>query len=34
MYLADIKAYSQEQANREKSYNSLVFKMRKGLMKK
>ena len=34
MYLADIKAYSQEQANREKAYNSLVFKMRKGLMKK
>lgn len=30
MYLADIKAYSQEQANREKAYNSLVFKMRKG----
>ncbi|MBM6833774.1 hypothetical protein [Megamonas hypermegale] len=34
MYLADIKAYSQEQANREKEYNSLIFKMRKGLMKK
>lgn len=34
MYLADIKAYSQEQANREKAYNSLIFKMRKGLMKK
>lgn len=34
MYLADIKAYSQEQANREKTYNSLIFKMRKGLMKK
>lgn len=34
MYLADIKAYSQEQVNREKAYNSLIFKMRKGLMKK
>ena len=34
MYLADIKTYSQEQANREKAYNSLIFKMRKGLMKK
>lgn len=34
IYLADIKAYSQEQANREKAYNSLIFKMRKGLMKK
>lgn len=34
MYLADIKAYSQEQANREKAYNSLIFKMHKGLMKK
>ncbi|MBM6761258.1 hypothetical protein [Megamonas hypermegale] len=34
MYLADIKAYSQEQANREKAYNSLIFKMRKGLIKK
>lgn len=34
MYLVDIKAYSQEQANREKAYNSLIFKMRKGLMKK
>lgn len=33
MYLADIKAYSQEQANREKAYNSLIFKMRKGLIK-
>lgn len=26
MYLADIKAYSQEQANREKQYNSLILK--------
>ena len=34
MYLADIKTYSQEQANREKQYNSLIFKMRKGLIKK
>lgn len=32
MYLADIKTYSQEQANREKQYNSLIFKMRKSLM--
>lgn len=32
-FLNDTKAYSEEQANREKQYNSLMFKMRKELMK-
>lgn len=34
IYLADAKAYGEEQARREKEYNSLIFKMRKDLMKK
>lgn len=33
-YLADIKAYGEEKSRREKEYNSLIFKMRKDLMKK
>lgn len=33
IYLADAKAYAQEKAKREKEYNSLMFKMRKDLMK-
>lgn len=33
IYLADVKAYSEEKARREKEYNSLIFKMRKDLMK-
>lgn len=33
IYLADAKAYSEEKARREKSYNSLIFKMRKDLAK-
>lgn len=33
IYLADAKAYSEEKACREKQYNSLIFKMRKDLMK-
>lgn len=33
IYLADAKAYSEEKAHREKEYNSLIFKMRKDLMK-
>ncbi len=33
IYLADVKAYSEEKARREKSYNSLIFKMRKDLAK-
>ena len=33
IYLADAKAYAEEKAKREKEYNSLVFKMRKDLMK-
>lgn len=33
IYLADVKAYSEEKARREKEYNSLVFKMRKDLSK-
>lgn len=33
IYLADAKAYSEEKARREKQYNSLIFKMRKDLMK-
>lgn len=32
-YLADAKAYSEEKSRREKEYNSLIFKMRKDLMK-
>lgn len=32
-YLTDAQAYSKEKAEREKQYNSLVFKMRKDLMK-
>ena len=33
IYLADVNAYSEEKARREKEYNSLIFKMRKDLMK-
>lgn len=33
IYLADVKTYSEEKARREKEYNSLIFKMRKDLMK-
>lgn len=33
IYLSDVKAYSEEKARREKEYNSLIFKMRKDLMK-
>lgn len=33
VYLADAKAYSEEKSRREKEYNSLIFKMRKDLMK-
>ena len=33
IYLADAKAYGQEKSRREKEYNSLIFKMRKDLMK-
>ena len=32
-YLMDVKAYSEEKYRREKEYNSLIFKMRKDLMK-
>lgn len=32
-FITDAKAYSEERANREKQYNSLMFKMRKDLMK-
>lgn len=32
-YLTDAKVYGEEKARREKQYNSLVFKMRKDLMK-
>lgn len=32
-FISDAKAYSEERANREKQYNSLMFKMRKELMK-
>lgn len=32
-YLTDAKAYSEEKARREKEYTSLIFKMRKDLMK-
>lgn len=32
-YLADAKAYGEEKSRREKEYNSLIFKMRKDLMK-
>ncbi|MBT9777856.1 hypothetical protein GPL15_15240 [Clostridium sp. MCC353] len=33
VYLADAKAYGMEKAAREKQYNSLIYKMRKDLMK-
>lgn len=33
VYLADVKAYGEEKLRREKEYNSLIFKMRKDLMK-
>lgn len=33
VYLADAKAYGMEKADREKQYNSLIYKMRKDLMK-
>ena len=32
-YISDAKSYSEELARREKEYNSLIFKMRKDLMK-
>ena len=32
-YICDVKAYGQEKERREKEYNSLMFKMRKALMK-
>ena len=32
-FISDAKAYSEERANREKQYNSLMFKMRKELVK-
>lgn len=31
IYLADAKSYGEEQARRDKQFNSLIFKMRKGL---
>jgi len=31
IYLADAKSYGEEQARRDKQFNSLLFKMRKGL---
>ncbi|MCE5221190.1 MAG: hypothetical protein LLF98_07960 [Clostridium sp.] len=33
VYISDAKAYAEELARREKEYNSLIFKMRKDLMK-
>jgi len=33
IYLADAKSYGEEQARRDKQFNSLLFKMRKGLAK-
>ena len=33
VYLSDAQAYSEEQARREKEYNSLIYKMRKDLAK-
>lgn len=33
VYLSDAKAYGEEQDRREKEFNSLIFKMRKGLAK-
>ena len=33
VYISDSKAYSDELQRREKEYNSLIFKMRKDLMK-
>ena len=32
-YLADARTYGEEKSRREKEYNSLIFKMRKDLMK-
>lgn len=34
IYLADAKSYGEEQARRDKQFNSLLFKMRKGLSSK
>lgn len=34
IYLADAKSYGEEQSRRDKQFNSLIFKMRKGLLKK
>lgn len=34
VYISDAKAYSEELSRRDKEYNSLIFKMRKDLMKK
>lgn len=34
IYLADAKSYAEEQARRDKQFNSLLFKMRKGLSAK
>ncbi|MGN0466709.1 MAG: hypothetical protein ACI4F9_10235 [Lachnospiraceae bacterium] len=34
IYLADAKSYGEEQARRDKEFNSLIFKMRKGLLTK
>ena len=34
IYLADAKSYGEEQARRDKQFNSLLFKMRKGLTAK
>lgn len=34
VYLEDAKTYSEEKTRREKEYNSLIFKMRKDLMKR
>lgn len=34
IFISDAKLYSEEAANRDKQYNSLIFKMRKELMKK
>ena len=33
VYISDTKAYAEELSRREKEYNSLMFKMRKDLMK-
>ena len=34
IYLADAKSYAEEQARRDKQFNSLLFKMRKGIIPK